>query len=205
MPRSNATKALIVDAATQLFVSGDVASTSISNVCARVGVTKKTFYYHFSSKDELLAAVVIGLRPYFDAAFDLWVSEAGPNASAHNRILAVFIALARETKGPTWRGYSMLRIAVELSNVPGHPARKLAVDSNLYLASRFEADLVHEGIVNAREVAAYLLMLLNGMIVSMIIHRDQKYLEQLLATVGSMVPERLVASVASNMGMTRSP
>ena len=49
---------LILDAATELFLSNGFGATSIDAVAQRVRISKRTFYHRFSGKEALFAAVV---------------------------------------------------------------------------------------------------------------------------------------------------
>src|SRR5438876_2318514 len=49
---------LILDAATDLFLSHGFGATSIDAVAQRVGISKRTFYHRFPGKQALFAAVV---------------------------------------------------------------------------------------------------------------------------------------------------
>jgi AcrR family transcriptional regulator len=48
----------LMDAAEQLFVEKGYEHTSASDIIRRVGVAQGTFYYYFTSKDEILNAVI---------------------------------------------------------------------------------------------------------------------------------------------------
>ena len=48
----------IIDAATQLFFAGGFNATGIEKIRGAAGVSKKTLYNHFRSKDELILAVL---------------------------------------------------------------------------------------------------------------------------------------------------
>ena len=57
MPRNAAqTRDRILDAANRLFYGEGIRSVSVDAVAEKAGVTKRTLYYHFKSKDELIAA-----------------------------------------------------------------------------------------------------------------------------------------------------
>jgi AcrR family transcriptional regulator len=64
------TRRRILDEATALFVERGYAGTSIRDISERLGMTKGALYYHFSSKEELLYAIVTpllsGLRAFID-------------------------------------------------------------------------------------------------------------------------------------------
>ena len=50
------TRSRIVGAAEALFYEQGLRSVSVDAIAARAGVTKRTLYYHFDSKDSLVAA-----------------------------------------------------------------------------------------------------------------------------------------------------
>jgi AcrR family transcriptional regulator len=68
----NERRADLVDAALRLFLEQGVAPTTIEQITAGASVAKGTFYLHFSSKDDVLAALherfVQGLLAVIEAA-----------------------------------------------------------------------------------------------------------------------------------------
>jgi AcrR family transcriptional regulator len=59
MPRSAAkTKRRILDAAYELFYRKGFNRVGVDEIAAASGVTKRSLYYHFKSKDELLGSVL---------------------------------------------------------------------------------------------------------------------------------------------------
>ena len=56
--RAEATRKRIIDAAVELFESVGYGDTGLSDVMARANVTKGAFYYHFTSKESVAAAIV---------------------------------------------------------------------------------------------------------------------------------------------------
>lgn len=63
-PKPRSTKAAssrraeILDTAQRLFVAKGFQNTSVEDVIAEIGIAKGTLYYHFSSKDEILRALI---------------------------------------------------------------------------------------------------------------------------------------------------
>lgn len=47
----------LLDAAYDLFVENGVSNTTISQICAKAGIAKGTFYLYFSSKEDILRAL----------------------------------------------------------------------------------------------------------------------------------------------------
>ncbi len=56
--RARDTKAEIHAAALELFSSRGYEKTSLREIAEQVGITKASLYYHYSSKQELLQAIV---------------------------------------------------------------------------------------------------------------------------------------------------
>ncbi len=78
MPRRNAdTRTDIRAVALELFAENGVEQTSLRQIAERLDITKAALYYHFPSKDELLAELA---RPMIDdlEAFLAHVRENGP-------------------------------------------------------------------------------------------------------------------------------
>ncbi|MBO3723911.1 TetR/AcrR family transcriptional regulator [Actinomyces bowdenii] len=48
----------ILDAAQRLFIAKGVQATSVQDILSEVGIAKGTLYYHFSSKEEILTALI---------------------------------------------------------------------------------------------------------------------------------------------------
>jgi AcrR family transcriptional regulator len=190
MSRNGETRQNIVNAATHVLLSENLAGINLQNICQRAGITKKSFYYHFESKDQLLETVVEGLQPFYAATFERWASEAGPKAHMGQRIASLFKALARESTRPGWKGCCFLQVAAVLGNLPGHPARKLAAQANGRLETWLATDLQRDGHPTPAATASHLLMLINGLIITLVVHRDTKYLAYVLKTAEQLVPIR---------------
>lgn len=57
-PSGPSTKARVLDAALQGFAAHGYEATSLDTLAAELGIRKQTILYHFSSKDQLLDAVI---------------------------------------------------------------------------------------------------------------------------------------------------
>lgn len=56
-PRREATRARLMDAATEVFATMGFHAASIEDICARAGLTRGAFYSNFTNKDDLLLQV----------------------------------------------------------------------------------------------------------------------------------------------------
>lgn len=70
------------EAALRLFLRQGFAATSVREITAEVGVTVPTLYYHFGSKDGLLAALVQGLVADGEAVLAELDQRSGPRLPA---------------------------------------------------------------------------------------------------------------------------
>ncbi|MFG1205268.1 TetR/AcrR family transcriptional regulator [Xanthobacter aminoxidans] len=95
MPASD-TRTAIVEAADRLFYETGFASTSFADIAAAVNLSRGNFYYHFKSKDEILAAVIALRLERTRKLLAQWEDEGG---DAEARILSfVGILIANRAK-----------------------------------------------------------------------------------------------------------
>src|SRR5947207_9123651 len=124
MRNSADTKRRIIDAAYGLFYRGGFARAGVDDIAEAAGVTKRTLYYHFDSKDALVEAVLANQNELAIARIQSWAQRlTGDPASVVERLFAEFAAWARQ---PQWRGSGFTRAAMEFAHLPGHPARVAA-------------------------------------------------------------------------------
>ena len=114
------TRERIIQAAGKLFYGEGIRAVSLDAVAEKAGVTKRTLYYHFRSKDDLIAAYLETRDQPNLALFKRWFSETGGNVA--EKVEGIFRNLARSARHPRWKGCGFLRTSVELVNLPGHPA-----------------------------------------------------------------------------------
>ena len=170
-----ATRERIISAASKLFYSEGIRAVSVDAVAEKAGLTKRTLYYHFRSKDDLVAAY-LGARDQPNLSlFRRWFEEADGGLPA--KVRAIFNRLARNASHPKWKGCGFLRTSAELANLPGHPAIKIGVAHK----KKFEAWLCEvfeqAGIGSAAQLARQILLLLDGSFAVVQLHRDPTYME----------------------------
>ena len=117
------TRERIIAAASKLFYSDGIKGVSVDAVAAKAGLTKRTLYYHFRSKDDLVAAYLAARDQPNLALFKRWFAET--EGGLPDKVEAIFRNLARSARHPKWKGCGFLRTSAELANLPGHPAIKI--------------------------------------------------------------------------------
>jgi AcrR family transcriptional regulator len=165
----------IISAASLLFYNEGIRAVSVDAVAAKAGLTKRTLYYHFRSKDDLVAAYLAARDQPNLALFKRWFAEA--SGELPDKVEAIFRNLARSADHPKWKGCGFLRTSAELANMPGHPAMKIGAAHKKsfedWLRKTFEA----EGMANGTLLARQMLLLLDGSFAVVLLHRDPSYME----------------------------
>ena len=118
------TRLRIIDAAYEQFYKEGFARSGVDAIAQTANVTKRTLYYHFDSKDALLTAVLDRQHTLIFTRIQRWAgrSSAGPAKTIQN----LFRELATWAERPGWKGSGFTRMAMELADLPGHPARAVA-------------------------------------------------------------------------------
>jgi AcrR family transcriptional regulator len=169
------TRDRIVTAASKLFYNEGIRSVSVDAVAAKAGVTKRTLYYHFASKDDLIEAY-LGERDQPNlAAFRRWYEET--EGGVAEKVRGIFRVLAACARHPKWKGCGFLRTSAELANMPGHPAMKTGAAHKKRLEAWLGDMLGANGVADAAMLARQIILLLDGSFAVVLLHRDPSYME----------------------------
>ncbi|WP_144971981.1 TetR/AcrR family transcriptional regulator [Bremerella volcania] len=162
----------LVETAERLFYAEGIHSVGIDRIIAEAGVAKMTLYNHFSSKDELILAVLQYREEQFGnslaKSIDRYVSKG------LSRLDAFFAALKDWFKSPGFRGCSFINASVELADA-GHPASQFSTAHKV----KFR-ELIHEIIAEtvdpkvAQSVTPAIYLLVEGAIVTAVIQQSSK-------------------------------
>jgi TetR/AcrR family transcriptional regulator, mexJK operon transcriptional repressor len=71
--RSARKRAVIVDAATVVFLENGYVGTTMDGIAARAGVSKPTVYRYFADKEKLFSEIVLGTIDQVGAPFFEWI------------------------------------------------------------------------------------------------------------------------------------
>lgn len=175
MTAEPSTRERIVKAASSLFYSQGIRSVGVDAVAEKAGVTKRTLYYHFTSKDDLIAAYLEARDQPNLALFKRWFAEAEGNLAA--KVRAIFQNLAKSARSPKWKGCGFLRTSAELANLPGHPAMKIGAAHKKRFEEWLHLTLEAKGAGNPDLLARQIVLLLDGSFAVVLLHRDPSYME----------------------------
>src|SRR5689334_18384338 len=76
----------MISAADELFYGEGIRSVSVDAIAERAGVTKRTLYYHFASKDELIAAYLDRRDGATLTRYQAWFAETAADRPLAERI-----------------------------------------------------------------------------------------------------------------------
>ena len=135
---------------------------------------RRTLYYHFRSKDDLVAAY-LGYRDLPNlSAFRRWFEAA--DGSVADKVASIFDHLAEAAAQPHWRGCGFLRTAAELADLPGHPAIVLGAAHKKKVESWLATCLAAAGIAQADLLARQIRLLIDGCFAVVMLHREPDYM-----------------------------
>lgn len=151
----------LLDAAADLFYRQGIGAVGVDLVSKTAGVSKRTLYQQFGSKDQLIAQ---SLDARGMAILGMYLSAAGDDEPPRQQILAVFDGLSRWTASDGFRGCPFVNAATELAD-PGHPARRVAHDYKTRLRDYFARQAGRGGAQNPQRLADQLIVVFDGVIV----------------------------------------
>ena len=149
----------ILTAASELFYREGIRGVGVDAIAAEAGVTKKTLYDKFGSKDKLVAAY---LRAR-DERWRAWLAEVGDRGggSAGERLLSTFDALGEWMDRENPRGCGFVNAAAELPD-EDHPGRAVVMEQKRWMRGYLEGLAEEAGARDPEDVAQRLLILHEG-------------------------------------------
>jgi AcrR family transcriptional regulator len=151
----------ILDVASELFYWRGIHAVGVDTIAAESGVTKRTLYDRFGSKDALVSAY---LRERDRRWRDLVVAHVDRERDNTRRVLAPFDAL-EEWLASGSRGCAFVNAFAELPD-SDHPARQVIGDSKQWLRELFGALLVNARARQPDLLARQMLTLHEGAIIT---------------------------------------
>lgn len=149
----------ILEVASELLYQNGIHATGVDAIAAASGVTKRTLYDRFGSKEQLVAA-------YLRSRHERWWAYLQDQLTAADgsRVLALFDAYAGDGGHPTDRGCAFLNAAAELA--PQHEGYAVIQQHKTELKRQL-ATLVlqdHPALPDPHKVVDHLYLLLEGAI-----------------------------------------
>ena len=151
----------ILAAADKLFYAQGIRAIGVDTVAAEAGVSKRTLYNYYPSKDALIAA-------YLTARFKQMTPSDAP---AREQILAYFDYLERLIADGSFRGCPYVNAVAELGD-PKHPATAIALQFKEQRRLWYQGLLERMNVKNPRELATQLQLVAEGVISTALVRGD---------------------------------
>ncbi|MFD3842378.1 TetR/AcrR family transcriptional regulator [Streptomyces sp. NPDC058642] len=154
--KPSARERLLEAAATLTYRDG--VGIGVEALCKAAGVSKRSMYQLFASKDELLAASLGERASAFAAGF---LPGADDGRSPRERILHVFDQLEDQAGAPDFQGCRYLAAQIELKD-QSHPASQVAHRVKEKLTAFFRAEAERGGARHPDLLARQLSLVFDG-------------------------------------------
>lgn len=151
----------ILAAADRLFYTKGIRAVGVDTVAAEAGVSKRTLYNHYPSKDALIAA-------YLTARFR---HIAPSDAPAREQILANFERLERMIADGSFRGCPYVNAVTEIGD-PKHPAARIALQFKEQRRQWLRSLLERMGVREPDALAMQLQILAEGVLAAALVRND---------------------------------
>jgi AcrR family transcriptional regulator len=104
----------ILDAAARCFYRDGIWASGVDTLAAEAGVSKRTLYNHFGSKDGVIAAYLRQREEHWQAKLQAVWAEIG--ADPIDQVVAYVRAYARPVQPEVFRGSAFINAAAELAD-----------------------------------------------------------------------------------------
>jgi AcrR family transcriptional regulator len=158
---ASATRARILDAASELFYTQGIRATSADRIIDGVGITKVTFYRHFRTKSDLVVAYL------HERAADErgWMREARLDGDPLGSLRALATGIGSASCSPGFRGCPFINAAAEFAD-PDDPVRAVVADHRRWTYGEFADIAAEAGVPDAEATARQLMLLRDGAMVN---------------------------------------
>jgi AcrR family transcriptional regulator len=162
-PPKQTMKERILETADRLFYLQGIRAIGVDTIAAEIGISKRTLYNHFPSKDALIAAY---LRRRF-------VQPHASDKPPAEQILATFDSLERRFSAKDFRGCPFVNAVAELGPDDGdRTVRNIAVAFKESRRIWFRDLLKQLGVADAEGLATQLVLLVDGSIAQDLVRDD---------------------------------
>ncbi len=154
-------KERILETADRLFYLQGIRAIGVDTIAAEIGISKRTLYNHFPSKDALIAA-------YLERRF---VHARPSDKPPVEQILGTFDSLERRFAAKDFRGCPFVNAVAELGPTD-RAVKKIAIAVKESRRVWFRERLTELGVAEADALATQLVLLVDGSIAQDLVRDD---------------------------------
>jgi AcrR family transcriptional regulator len=160
-PPPQTMKERVLETADKLFYLQGIRAIGVDTIAAEIGISKRTLYNHFPSKDALIAA-------YLERRF---VHARPSDKPPAEQILSTFDSLERRFAAKDFRGCPFVNAVAELGPTD-RAVKKIAIAFKESRRVWFRDRLTELGVVDADALATQLVLLVDGSIAQDLVRDD---------------------------------
>ena len=160
-PAKEAMQERILDTAGRLFYGQGIRAVGVDTIAAEIGISKRTLYNYFPSKDELILA-------YLSRRF---LEHRHSERPLLEQVLRQFDWLERWFASDTFRGCPFVNAVTELSDAT-HPATKLVVAYKERRRLWLRDALTQLNVADPDTLATQVAILIEGAIIAAVMRGD---------------------------------
>ncbi len=149
----------MLDVAADLFYRQGIHAVGVEAIAVEAGVTKKTLYACFGSKDQLVTAYLVERDRRWRAWLERWIAEHA--TSAREKLLAVFDALEAWMDREDFRGCGFVNALAETPE-PGNPSRAVIIGQKRWMREYLKNLATEAGVADPADFADSALLLFEG-------------------------------------------
>lgn len=158
---ADATRARILEVATEMFVSNGLRGTSADRIIEQVGITKVTFYRHFRTKTDLIVAYLGAMAAREKAG----IEQVTENKHGIDALRAIASLIGTVSCMPGFRGCPFINAAAETPDTDD-PVRTVVENHRQWMREMFASIAAEAGARDVDGTAAQLMMLRDGAMVN---------------------------------------
>jgi AcrR family transcriptional regulator len=190
-------RSTILEAADRLFYQHGIRGVSIDSIAEQAGVTKRTIYYHFPTKRDLVKAYLKTRDEKTRQWFEHEAEKFGAVPTDH--ILGVFDLLGDWFAAPDYRGCPFLSSIVEMSDDP-ELVREAVVAHKEAVAGWLSDKLKEAGAREVTSLTEQLMLLVDGSLIRSLIFRNVQLAPQAKAAAEILLHQSgLVTNLKTNL------
>ena len=182
-------KERILETADRLFYLRGIRAVGVDTIAAEIGISKRTLYNHFPSKDELIAA-------YLQRRFTQAPASDKPPV---DQILGTFDRLERGFASKDFRGCPFVNAVAELGT-EDQSVKKIALAFKESRRLWFRDRLIELDVADADGLATQLQLLVDGAIAQDLVRNDPS-----MARAAKEAAKVLLANAGVKIGGGKSP
>ncbi len=191
----------IVAAAARCFYRDGIYATGVDALAAEAGISKRTLYNHFPSKDAVIAAYLRQREEQWEAKLAGVWEQVGDDPAL--QVVAYVRGYARPVQDEVFRGSAFINAAAELSDSE-HEALGVIQESMDRMETGLSHILTAAGVAGADDLATRILYLLEGAVAVGGVRRDDRALDDAELFIAALLEEHGLPSAAVREELRRA-